>query len=287
MLQFIGLMALAGLGSLLFGDPDVGVELAKPLAPLAIGAASGLVSKFIGGPKSSSGPDEESQRFIEMMRQFGAGGAQQLTGFDPATGEFTGEGAGPTAEQFGPESIDRFLNPFLAEREGQINEEFDRSRARDVRGVAQDFTKSGSGRGARSAVAEGLAMEGSDRNRALALNDIRLRGFQQASQTALGAQGFRNEALDANQLIRKLSAGQGLLSGGLGPTGQVGQGPGPDPFGTAVSAGTIASQFFGGGGDVPFGPGDPLRPGPINVGDPNVLPVPGTDLSPSGLISRG
>ena len=286
-MQFIGLMALAGLGSLLFGDPDVGVELAKPLAPLAIGAASGLVSKFIGGPKSSSGPDEESQRFIEMMRQFGMGGAQQLTGFDPATGEFTGAGAGPTAEQFGPESIDRFLNPFLEEAEAGIIERGEFREQRALRDVRQDFTKSGGGRGARSAVAESLASEREGRLTGEQLTNLRLQGFGQAGELALGAQPFRNQALDANQLIRKLSAGQGLLSGGLGPTGQVGQGPGPDPFGTAVSAGTIASQFFGGGGDVPFGPGDPLRPGPINVGDPNVLPVPGTDLSPSGLISRG
>jgi hypothetical protein len=258
-----------------------------PLLPIAIAGGSALVSKFIGGPKSSTGPDEQTQAFINQMRQFGLGGAQQVTGFDPETGTFSGPGAGPTAEQFGPESIERFLNPFLAGREAQIGEEFDISRARDIRGARQEATLAGTGRGSRGAVLEGLAGEASDRNRALALNDLRLRGFQQAGQLALGAQPFRNQALDANQLMERLRFGSGLLAAGQGGGGTVTQGPGPDPLATGISAGTIASQFFGGGGNVPFGPGDPLRPGPIDVAPPSILPPPGTDLSPSGLIARG
>jgi len=242
-----------------------------PLLPLAIGAGSSLVSKFIGGPKSSQGPDQQSQEFIDFMRQFGMEGAEQI------------QGAGPTAENFDMESINRFLNPFLEQEEGRIQERGDFREARAIRDARQRSTLSGSERGSRAAIGESLAGEREARLTNEQLVQLRLQGFGQAGQLALGAQPFRNEALDANQLIRRLEAGAGLLGQTAGPlaAGQVAEGPGPDPLGTGIAAGTIASQFFGGGNEVPFGVGDPLRPGPINVQPPPPGRVPGTDLSPT------
>jgi hypothetical protein len=219
------------------------------------------------------------------MRQFGLGANQQLTGFDPATGQFGEPSIGPISEQFDMESINRFLSPFLEEQEGLINQDFDLSMARDVRGAQQEATLAGTGRGSRGAVAEGLAIEGSQRNRARALTDLRVGGFGQAANIALGAQPFRN--LFAREPLSRLEAGQGLLTGGFGQPGQVAQGPGADVLGTAISAGTVAAGAIGGdGNEIPFGVGDPLRPGPINVQPPPVPQAPGTDFTP-GLLGRG
>lgn len=258
-----------------------------PLLPIAIGAGSALVSKFIGGPKSSTGPDAGTGQFTEQQRQFALGGTQQVTGFDPQTGEFSGPGAGPTAEQFDMESVNRFLNPFLAEAEAGITERGEFREARAIREAKQAGTLAGTGRGSRGAIAESLASEREARLTGEQLTSLRLGGFQQAGQLALGAQPFRNQALDANQLRRQLQFGSGLLAAGQGQGGTVSQGPGPDPIGTGISAGTIASQFFGGEPEIPFGPGDPLRPGPINVAPPPVPTPVTTDLSPGLLATRG
>jgi len=258
-----------------------------PLLPIAIGAGSALVSKFIGGPKSSTGPDAATGQFTEQQRQFALGGTQQVTGFDPETGEFRGPGAGPTAEQFDMESINRFLNPFLAEAEAGIIERGEFREGRAIRGARQESTLAGTGRGSRGAIAESLAGEREARLTNEQLTGLRLGGFQQAGQLALGAQPFRNQALDANQLRERLRFGSGLLAAGQGQGGTVSQGPGPDPLGVGVSAGTIASQFFDQGQEIPFGPGDPLRPGPINVAPPPVPTPVTTDLSPGLLAQRG
>lgn len=258
-----------------------------PLLPIAIGAGSALVSKFIGGPKSSTGPDEATGQFTQQQRDFALGGTQQVTGFDPQTGEFSGPGAGPTAEQFDMGSINRFLNPFLEEAEAGIIERGEFREGRAIRGAKQEQTLAGTGRGSRGAIAESLAGEREARLTNEQLTAMRLGGFQQAGQLALGAQPFRNQALDANQLRRQLQFGSGLLSAGQGTGGTVSQGPGPDPIGTGISAGTIASQFFGGEPEIPFGPGDPLRPGPIDVLPPPPPNMVGTDLSPGLLAARG
>lgn len=253
-----------------------------PLAASVVGA--GASKLFGGGQQSQQELDPQSQQYVEMMRQYAGGANQQLTGFDPETGEFGDPSMGPITEQFDMESIMRFLSPFLEEQEGQVNADFDFSRARDIRGAKQEATLAGTGRGSRGAVLEAMAGSESDRNRARALTDIRVGGFGQAGMMALGAQPFRN--MFAREPLSRLEAGQGLLTGGYGQAGATTTGPGADPWATAISAGTIAAGAFGKDpNEIPFGVGDPNRPGAIPVRPPDVQPYP--PMPPTGLIPPG
>jgi len=220
-----------------------------PLVGAGIGAIGAAVS---GGEESSQGLDEASQRYVELQRQYGTEAANQITGFDPATGQFGQPAIGPITEQFDMESINRFLSPFLAEQEARIGEEFDFSEARDVRGARQEATLAGTGRGSRGAVLEALTREGSQRNRARALTDVRVGGFGQAGQLALGAQPFRN--LFAREPLDRLQAGQNFLSGGFGQGGQVARGPDPSILSGALAGATVGAGFDGDAGTIPAAP---------------------------------
>ena len=245
------------------------------LIPIAIGAAAGGIgSALSGAPKTTTELDPKSQEYVELQRQFGTEAANAITGFDPATGQFWEPSIGPITEQFDMESINRFLSPFLQEQEGQINSEFDISRARDVRGARQESTLAGTGRGSRGAVLESLAGSESDRNRASALTDLRVGGFGQAFQGALQAQPFRN--LFAREPLDRLQAGQGLLTGGFGQAGTIQTGPKPSIFSGIAAGATLGAGFAGGGGGG--------LPGSIPVHGPPPAQFPGTNLAPGGLL---
>lgn len=252
------------------GGGGVGGFIRDNAGTIIGGAAGGLGAAFSGPETSTTTFDEQSQRYIDLQRQFGTAAANAITGFNPETGQFGEPSIGPITEQFDMSSIERFLNPFLDEQRGLINEDFDISRARDIRGARQDATLAGTGRGSRGAVLEGLAGEGSDRNRARALNDISLRGFGEAGRLAIGAQPFRN--LFAREPLDRLQAGQNFLTGGFGEAGQIVTGDKPN-----IASGIIAGATAGSSFDQ-RGPGVPAAPGTI----PPVGPPPAPGFPPIG-----
>jgi hypothetical protein len=201
------------------------------LAGAAIGGVVGGIGSLLsGGPKDPLRP-ESRQFFNENIQQFGGAGQQAITGFDPSTGQFgmpSGPFAGPLAEEFGPESIARFADPNIAAFEEMLGTQRDRSllmARRDAQGAA---AMTGSGRGSRAGVALGERQAGVDRAFFESLLAGRMGFNEQASRTALGAQGFRNEALGANQALRRFGAGM--------EAGNFGFGSHPSQFLTAEAA---------------------------------------------------
>jgi hypothetical protein len=201
------------------------------LAGAAIGGVVGGIGSLLsGGPKDPLRP--ESRQFFEQnIQQFGGAGQQAITGFDPSTGQFglpSGPFAGPLAEQFGPESIARFADPNIAAFEEMLGTQRDRSlqmARREAQGAA---AATGSGRGSRAGVALGERQGAVDRAFFETLLRSRMGFNEQASRTALGAQGFRNEALEANQALRRF--GMGMEAGNFGFGSQ------PSQFLTAEAA---------------------------------------------------
>lgn len=279
MVKTILLLMLAAVASL-FGDSPDGVLLAGPLlAPIAIGAAGSLINKFVGGgggPTSTAGPDPATAEYRDYMRQFGQGQAEDLVG---RTGEF----AAPLTEDFDMSSIDRFLNPFLDKQRGFLQEDYERAGAAgDIR-ARNEATLSGNPRGARGALLQSEAARNNLREYLRAENELGLQGYGQAGEIALGAQPFRTEHMQEG-LLRGREA-RDALNFGMGPEvpGQEMQGPGSNMVADAFQFGSIASTF-GDRNEIPFGPGDPLRP-PMNL--PGIQPpdVPPLNLPP-GLGPR-
>ncbi len=257
-----------------------------PIAGAVAGAAANKL--FGGGQQQTQEIDPQTAQFIELQRQYGTAAAQQITGFDPATGAFGAPGgqfAGPLAEGFDMESVNRFLNPFVEGQQENLVDVFGRMRARAGRGAAQDATlQAGAGRdiGARGALLQGLREGDVDQNFLRAINNLNFGAFGQASQLALGAQPFRNQALGANQAVQRLQLGQGLLAGA--PNQQLGQvqtGPSGGVLPGAAAGAQIAAGLIG--PNIPI----PSAPGTIPVPAPPPAPsFPATSLAPTGLVQR-
>ncbi len=278
MLQFLILMGLALVGQLVFGAPegDFSMAVAPFVAPL-IGAGIGaLGSIFGGGPKDPLRP-ESREFFEENIRGYGGAGQQAITGYDPRTGQFgdpTGPFAGPLAEGFDPSSISRFADPNIAAFEEMLGQKHQLGLEQARFDASQAAARTGSGRGSRAGVALGERQAGADRAYFDALLQGRL-GFQeQASRTALAAQPYRNQALDANQALRRFGMGMEAANFGFGSdpsqylTAEAYTGEKKPNILSGAISGAITGAGFGGGG----GGGSPLSAGQIQSISPNVVP---------------
>lgn len=269
--------------------------------PLAAGALIGgglgaLGSIFGGGPSDPLRP-ESREFFNENIRGFGGAGQQAITGFDPSTGQFgmpSGPFAGPLAEQFGPESIERFMNPFLGAAEGRLEAGRERGMLEARRDAQQAAAATGSGRGSRAGVALGERQGGVDRAFMDALVNLRLGGFQQAGNLALGAQGFRNEALESNQALRRFGAGMDAANFGFGQhpsqflTAEAATGEKKPGILSGIIGGAITGAGFAGGGPA----GSVMNAGQIagiTGPTPNVDPfqIPGNVQLPTNIGGPG
>jgi hypothetical protein len=225
----------------------------------------------------------------------GGAGAQAITGFDPTTGTFgapSGPFAGPLAEGFDMSSIERFMNPFLGEAEGVLRSERDRALLMARRDAQQAAAATGSGRGARAGVAMGERQGAVERGFLENLVNLRLGGFREAGGLALGAQPFRNEALEANQALRRFGAGMGAAEFGFGThpsqflTAEAATGEKKPNVLSGIIGGAITGAGFMGGG----GGGSPLSAGQISSISPSVpvdpFQLPGNVGLPTSIGGR-
>jgi hypothetical protein len=267
-----------------------------PLAAPLIGAGIGaLGSIFGGGPEDPLRPGSR-QFFEENIQGMGGAGAQAITGFDPTTGQFgdpSGPFAGPLAEGFDPSSIERFMNPFLGEAEGVLGQQHERNLLLARRDAQQAAAMTGSGRGSRAGVALGERQGAADRGFMESLVNLRLGGFREAGNLALGAQPFRNEALGANQALRRFGAGMGAANFGFGShpsqfmTAEAATGEEKPNILSGIIGGGIAGAGFMGGG----GGGSPLNAGQIGSISPpqtvNPFQMPGNVGLPTSIGGPG
>lgn len=257
-------------------------------APL-IGGAIGAVGSIFGGGPDDALNDDSRQFFNENIRGMGGAAANAVTGFDPASGQFgmpSGPFAGPLAEGFDMESVNRFANPFLDQAAGVLRSDRDRAHLMNQRRASEMAARTGSGRGSRRQVLEAEGGRGVEDAFMRNLVNLQLGGFQNAGNLALGAQPFRDQALDANQMIRRTQFGMDAANFGLGPReafmnpeflpgGQQKQNPISGFLGGAIAG----LGFGGGGGGVPNAPG--VIP---SINPPQGIPnIPGPNLTPGSM----
>lgn len=246
-------------------------------APL-IGAAIGGLGSLFGGGGPTDFLNDDARKFIEdYQRTYGPQAFEDLV-------RQQGQFAGPLTEQFGPESIERFMNPFAEQARGRITAGADRSRLMASRGAREMAARTGSQRGSRAGVFEAERLGAVDRSELDALSNLDMGLYGQAFQGALGAQPFRNQFLQ--EPIMRHQLGMEALNFGLGPpqafTNPRASEEQPNFLSGAI-AGGIAGAGFGGGG----GGGGGVIPS-ISVNPPQgILPVPGTNLSPGGPMFPG
>ena len=256
-------------------------------APL-IGGAIGAVGSIFGGGPDDALNDDSRQFFNENIRGMGGAAANAATGFDPASGQFgmpSGPFAGPLAEGFDMESVNRFANPFMEQAAGVLRSDRDRALLMNQRRASEMAAKSGSSRGSRRSVFEQEGATGVQDAFMRNLVNMQLGGFRESAQTALQAQPFRDQALDANQMMRRTQFGMDAANFGLGPREAfmnpefLGGQPQQNPI-SGFLGGAIAGMGFGGGGG-----GSTAAPGMIpSINPPQMLPpMPGPNLTPNPM----
>lgn len=190
--------------------------MAFPLAAPLIGAGIGALGSIFGGNKDKDYLNKFGREYVQdVIRPYGMGMFQQITGFNPSTGEFGQPEIGPLVEQFGPESIDRFMNPFLSQAEGVLASDRDRALAMNVRRSKELAAATGSQRGSRAGVLEAEGMGRVEDAYLRNLVNLRMGAFGQAGNIALGAQPFRNQYLQ--EPLMRFNAGMQAANFGLGP----------------------------------------------------------------------
>ncbi len=168
------------------------------------------------------------------------------------------------------------MNPFLGQAEEMLGRQHERALDMARRDAQEAAALTGSTRGSRAGVALGERQAGADRAFFDALTNLRLGGFREAGGLALGAQPFRDQALEANQALRRFEAGMGAANFGFGPpearmTAEAVTGEKSPNIVSGILGGAITGAGFMGGGG---GGGTPLNAGQIEAISPPVTPSP-------------
>lgn len=158
-----------------------------------------------GTTQQVAGVDAASQAFIDQMRQHALGGAGQI-----GAGSFA-----PSVDQINA-LTQGLQNPFQQQVLGGLNQQFDQLRNQAQTGVQQQATAAGAFGGSRHGVAEAQRLAELDRAQTQQTGQLLSQGFQSAQAAALPL--AQQQAMAP---VQALMAQQGLLAGGLGPTGQV------------------------------------------------------------------
>lgn len=179
---------------------------------------------------------------------------------DPNRPQFVGAGAagvgGQTPDSFftGPQQqsveqqIQPFLNPYMDQVIGGVNQQFDRLRGQAQAGVNQAATQAGAFGGARHGVAQGVRLGEIDRAEGQQVGQLLGSGFRNAVSQGI-PYAEQQRQLRQQQLQEPLFRQQqalGFLGTGLGgPSGQTSasQLPGGSVLGGAASGATAGSAF--------------------------------------------
>ena len=159
----------------------------------------------MGTTQQVTGVDAASQAFIDQMRQHALSGLGQI-----GAGQFA-----PSVAQINA-LTQGLQDPYQQQVLGGLSQQFDQLRDQARTNVQQQATAAGAFGGSRHGVAEAQRLAELDRAQTQQAGQLLSQGFQQAQAAALPL-----AAQQAMAPVQALMAQQGLLAGGLGPTGQV------------------------------------------------------------------
>lgn len=191
-----------------------------------------------GGKKEvqtvQTGPDVQSQAYINALRK------QAMMGSQVATGMPGSMFAGP----LGAQDIQAAMNPFLSQVVDATRGEFDNLRGLASNATNQQATQAGAFGGSRQAVLEGTRLGELDRAQASNIAGLLSGGYGQAVNLAEMQRQQRQQQLQ-EPLWRQQQA-LNMLNLGMGPVGQSQQQfqPRGSALGSAAS-GALAGSAFG------------------------------------------
>ena len=178
------------------------------------------LAQFQQMQQGATGLDAGSQAYVDQMRQHALGGIGSI-----GAGNFA-----PSMDQIN-QLTGQMQNPYQEQVLGGLGQQFDKLRGQAGVATNQDATAAGAFGGSRHGVAQGQRMGELDQAQMQQAGQLMSQNFQGAQQNAMGLAQLQGMAP-----IQALMAQQGLMQGGLGPTGQVQSG---------VQSGTQAGQQFG------------------------------------------
>lgn len=171
------------------------------------------MSKRPGSTVTTSGPDPQSQQFINAMRQQALQGQQAAMGGGPF---FTGPLTQTPGEMAAP-----FMNPYMQNVVDATRGEFDALRRQASTQAQQQATGAGAFGGSRAAVLQGARMGELDRAQGSQIAGLLSSGYQNALQQGMGfAESQR--ALQQQQMMEPLFRQQQalqMMNLGMGPMG--------------------------------------------------------------------
>lgn len=242
--------------------------MVAPLIMAGVGAGIGALGHLFSGkpkaPVTTTGLDPASQAYVNQTRgmsQFWAN--RPMPGMDPSfLAAMQGMHGYADAGQQGvdamtdPTAAMKFMNPFMA----NMNPFFDQMRGNSLNQLHQSATAQGAFGSNRLGLAEGQALNDVNNSQAQfqygGFNDAMSRAMELAhmgmgANTWLGQQGQYLTDRQRNWDI----GSQGLLNGGLGPTGTVTTGPTPQKgsLGQSMLGGAMAGLSFGKSPTAAFG----------------------------------
>jgi len=188
---------------------------------------------------TTSGPDPQSQQFINAMRRQAMQGQSAAMGGGPF---FTG----PLTQTPG-EMAEPFMNPYMQNVVDATRGEFDALRRQASTQAQQQATGAGAFGGSRAAVLQGARMGELDRAQGSQIAGLLSSGYQNALQQGMGfAESQR--ALQQQQMMEPLFRNQQALQFmnlGMGPMGtqtRETQTAGRNPLGSAMSGAAIGAS---------------------------------------------
>ena len=175
--------------------------------------------------------------------------------------------------------ISPFMNPYMDQVVGGINQQFDRSRGQAVRQGSQAATSAGAFNSSRHGIAEGTRLGEIDAAEANQVGGFLSGQFNNAMNQGLGYNRYQNSLLQQQlqEPLFRAQQAQGFQQGSLGPTGQTNTATQQGSFlGDLAGLGMMGLGAFTGGGTPTgftggftgggFNPGGPLFPGGQGVG---------------------
>ena len=162
----------------------------------------------------TSGPDRNSQQYIDRQRQQAEAGAQNI--LHSPNPFFLGPDSRSIQDQIQP-----FFNPYLENVISGVHDQYDRSRSLARRATDDESTFAGAFGGSRAAVTEGVRLGELDRAENMQIGGLLSSGYRDAMDRGLAYSEYVRNLRErrAQEPIFRNQMAQGLYQGGLGPTG--------------------------------------------------------------------
>jgi hypothetical protein len=184
----------------------------------------------------TTGLDPQSNLYVNQMRNHARDASQQIGGLNFATGP----------QQLTPgQMAEPFMNPYMSQVIDATRGEYDHMRGQALTSANQQATQAGAFGGSRHGIMAGARLGEIDRAQGSQIAGMLQGGYQSA--LGMGMQHAESQRmLQLQQQLEpylRMQAQQQMLSGGMGPTGNVTSTQGAGPNRAGMAAGGAMAGF--------------------------------------------